>query len=342
MIPNRPVDSKALRVVVMGGGSGSFNILSGLREHPRLWVQSIVTMMDSGGHSGELRDAFGVLPPGDIRRCLTALSDESPLLRELFSYRFEEVPLKGSNFGNLFILALTKVLGSERDAIEAMAKILKIRGEVIPVTLGHTHLHAELENGEIIYGEGNIDSRGLIPYPNPAHDPAFQIVSVYLEPRVSANPMAEQAIATCDAIVLAPGDMYTSVLPNLLVDGIPDAIKNSPAPLVYILNMMTKHGETDGWSASRHVAEIAEYGGRIPDAVITHEGAIPDELLNSYEAENASQIEVDSPNLKALGVKIVRQASVMSASSVVRHDPMRTADVLEELFVHLGLTSVRP
>ena len=168
----------ATTVTVIGGGTGSFNVLTGLRNHAHLAIRSVVTMMDSGGDSGRLRDEFGVLPPGDVRRCLVALSEESALLRNLFTFRFDEAPLSGRSFGNLFFLALTRTLGSEQHAVEAIGRILKIRGRVIPVTWDHAHLIAELEDGSQVEGEANLDV--------PRHDPNVPIRSVRLEPRAHA------------------------------------------------------------------------------------------------------------------------------------------------------------
>ena len=173
-------------LVVIGGGTGSFSVLSGLRNHA-VDLSSIVTMMDSGGHSGVLRDAYGVLPPGDLRRCLIALSDESQILRDVFSFRFEEPPLAGHNLGNLFLLALTKATGSERRAIESISKMLNIKGRVIPVTWDHSHLNAELEDGEIIEGEGNIDVLGNTSPALPDRDMTRAIRRVFLAPAASAS-----------------------------------------------------------------------------------------------------------------------------------------------------------
>jgi uncharacterized cofD-like protein len=313
------------KVAVIGGGTGSFHLLSGLKPHRHIWVQSIVTMMDSGGDSGRLRDEFGVLPPGDIRRCLVALSEESKLLRDLFTYRFDGEPLTGRSFGNLFFLALAQILDSEEEAIDALARILKIRGEVLPVTFDNSHLCAELEDGSIVVGEGNIDL--------PQHDISIPIRTAYLEPPASANPKAVAAISGCDYIVLAPGNLYTSTVPNLLVDGIAEAVANANAPLIYVLNLMTVSGETQGYTASRHVQTIAEYAGRVPDAVIAHgRFAIPRRVAQRYEEEAATPVGVDLDALYDLGVKIVRTSDVMSTTSFVRHDPDRTGGVLLDLF----------
>lgn len=307
-------------LAVIGGGTGSFHVLSGLRERPEVEVRSIVTMMDSGGDSGRLRDEFGVLPPGDMRRCLVALSQESALLRALFSFRFEEEPLEGRSFGNLWMLALTRLLGTEQGAIEALGLLLRIRGRVIPVTWDHAHLVAEYEDGSVLEGEARIDAP---PCPR-----GVAIRRLRLEPAARANPEALAAIASCDAVVLAPGGLFTSTLPNLLVDGVPEALQASRAPLVYVLNLMTRQSETPGFGAARHVEEIARYAGRVPDAVLAHAGALPEDRVRRYEAEDARPVALDAPGLRALGVRRVREADLVSAPPLVRHDPGRTAEAL--------------
>jgi uncharacterized cofD-like protein len=313
------------KVAVIGGGTGSFHLLTGLKPHRHIWVQSIVTMMDSGGDSGRLRDEFGVLPPGDVRRCLVALSEESKILRDLFAYRFDGEPLAGRSFGNLLFLALAQILDSEEDAVDAMARILKIRGEVLPVTFDNSQLCAELEDGSVVVGEGNIDL--------PQHDASIPIRKAYLQPPARANPKAVSAISNCDYIVLAPGNLFTSTVPNLLVNGIAEAVANTQAPLIYVLNLMTVSGETQGYTASRHVQTIAKYAGRVPDAVIAHGSfAIPPRMARRYEEEAAAPVGIDLEALYELGVKVVRTSDVMSTTSFVRHDPGRTGGVLLDLF----------
>jgi len=314
-------------VTVIGGGTGSFNVLKGLRLYADLDIRSIVTMMDSGGDSGRLRDEFGVLPPGDIRRCLIALSEESELMRDLFSFRFEKGPLEDRQFGNLFFIALTRILGSQKEAIEAIGGILKIRGRVIAVTWDDAHICAVLRNGQIVQGEANIDV--------PQHDGSVPIERVYLQPQAQANPEAIAAILDSDYVVFAPGNLYTSSIPNLLVTGIPEALQRTKARLLYVVNLMSRHGETDGYTAADHVARLAEYAGRMPDGVLVHEGEVPAELLARYEAEKSYRVAVDAARLREIGVAIVKAADVMSTVSVVRHDPTRTAQHLVALFDEL-------
>lgn len=318
----------AITVTTIGGGTGSFNLLSGLRNHRQLNIQAIVTMMDSGGDSGRLRDEFGVLPPGDIRRCLVALSEETQLMRNLFSFRFTEPPLQDRSFGNLFFLALSQSLGSQKKSLNALCKILKIRGQVFAVTWDDVHLFARLADGTVLRGEANIDV--------PVHDPSIPIETVYLEPAATANSRALEAIQRSDYIVLAPGDLYTSTIPNFLVEGIPEALRNSPAPLIYVSNLMTKQGETNDFPLSQHIQEIARYSRRVPDAVLVHEGILPAELALKYGQEKAHQVEIDVEKTYQLGVKTIKFDNVMCSDSIVRHDPERVGISLVNLFSELS------
>ncbi len=311
-------------ITVIGGGAGSFNLLSGLRVQTDFALRSIVTMMDSGGDSGALRDAFGVLPPGDLRRCLVALSEESEILRDLFSFRFGEGPLAGRNFGNLFFLALTRSLGSEQQAVSALGRILKIRGEVIPVTWDHAQLVARTREGGLLRGEAEIDGRGKRQGPRPP-----PIEAIWLEPSARANPAALAAICGCDALVLAPGDVFTSLVPNLLVEGVTDAIRASRGRLVFVVNLMTKSGETDDWGARRHVDELAERAGRTPDAVLVHAGDFPSARLVDYEREGAVPVADDLGAARDAPYRILR-ADLASAGALIHHDPDATARALAE------------
>lgn len=314
---------EAVPISVIGGGTGSFTVLSGLRSREHFDIRSIVTTTDSGGDSGRLRDEFGILPPGDLRRCMVALSEEGPLLRSLFSYRFSEPPLEGRQFGNLLFLALTRMLGSEPESVEAIGRLLNVRGQVIPVTWDKVHLHAELSDGNVVVGEANIDM--------PQHDASIPIRRVYLEPQATANPAAIRALEESRCIVVAPGDLYTSTIPNFLVHGIAALIKASRAPFVYVMNLMTKHGETDGFTAADHVATVAKYVGRVPDVVLVHDGPIPENLLSKYAAEGSYPVSCDAAELARAGVSRTWRADVMSRSSLVRHDPERVALTLEQV-----------
>ena len=271
--------------------------------------------------------------PGDIRRCIVALSGQSPLLRELFNFRFNEASLSGRSFGNLFYLALTRILNDENKAIEAMAEILQISGRVIPVTLDHAHLVAELEDGSMIRGEGNIDA--------PQHDTAIPIRRVFLEPSVRCNPDACQSILDADMVVLAPGNLYTSTVPNLLVEGIPEAIQATPAPLAYVVNLMTMPGETDNFCATEHVQVIDRYAGRMPDVILVRSTKISPGLLQNYRREGSQPVEVDPDRIRKAGVGLVWAADIASETSLVRHDPARTAQALKEVMASLASSRAR-
>src|SRR3989338_5820523 len=239
-----------MNVVTIGGGTGSYHLLNGLKKYPDLNLTAIVSMMDDGGSSGKLREDYGIQAPGDIRRALLALSEDAEPLSMLMDYRFPPAGgfLDGHSLGNIIIYAMSS-MQSEGDNYEKIAKWLKVKGRVIPVTTSNSRLHAILENGETIAGETNIDI--------PKHDPNLKISQVYLDPNASAHPSALKAIDRADYIILGPGDLYTSTIPNLLVDGIPEAIKKSWATVIYVANLMTKHGETDNMDLKDFVNEIS-------------------------------------------------------------------------------------
>jgi uncharacterized cofD-like protein len=314
------------RIVVIGGGTGLFTALRGLRRFTSS-LTAVVSMLDNGGSSGRLRDEFGYLPPGDVRRCLVALAadDESILLRELFEYRFDRGEgLNGHTFGNLMLTALTAILGSEAHAIREAGKLLRIQGEVLPVTLDNSTLCARLVNGAVIQGETDIDVRKA------DHD--VPIAAVYLQPSAAANPDALRALGEADLIVLGPGDLYTSVIPNLLVDGVADAIRGSRATCVYVCNVMTKHGETDGYAAGDFIAEIARYlgSGTLDHAVVHRHDILPEELWERYREERAEPVRVDLSRCQTLVPRITVRP-LAATGSLVRHDSNRLGDALIEI-----------
>lgn len=323
--------SKKRNIVVIGGGTGTFVVLTGLKKYD-VNLSAIVTMADSGGSSGKLRDEYGVLPPGDIRQCLVALSDSDMLMRELFLYRYNNGTFDGQNFGNIFISTLEKMTGNIKDAIEAAGKILGIKGKVIPVTTDNVQLHAELENGQIIKGETNIDE--------PEHDGNLKITKAFLVPEPKVNEDAIQAIKQAELIVIGPGDVYTSIVPNLLVKGIVEAIKSSKAKKVFVLNLMTKYGQTSNLSVKEHVKIIEKYLGKdVLDVVIINNGKVPEDIIKAYEKDKEYSVRDDVKNTK---YKIIR-ADVLKSDihkkkqgdyikrSLIRHDPDKLAKILMEL-----------
>lgn len=277
------------KVVVIGGGTGIHNLLIGLKKYTP-HITAIVSAMDSGGSSGKLRDQFGHLPPGDVRQSLVALSPDQDAfltLRKLFNYRFNKGEgLEGHTFGNLFLTALTEIEGSEEKAIEAAAAILGLLGKVVPVTLDHSHLTAKFEDGSTVTGEHEIDE--------PKHDGKLKITDFFLTPKAKANPKAVEAIKNADVIVIGPGDLYTSLIANLVVEGISSAIAASKAKKVYIVNLMTKFGQTYSFSAQDHVSEMQKYlGGDILDYVFVNTSLLPEDILKLYEEESDFPVKDD-------------------------------------------------
>ncbi len=264
-------------IVCIGGGTGTFVVLKGLKHTP-YHLSAIVAMSDSGGSNKRIRDEFGLLPTSDIRQCLVALSNENGgagLLRKLFMYRFEKGEgITGMTFGNLFMAALSDILGSQAEAIRQTANVLRIHGQVIPVTLTNTNLFAEYENGKILTEEHLIDE--------PPHDGKLKITKVYLNPKATANPDALTAIQHADLIVLGPGDLYTSLIPNLLVAGLSEAVMASHAKKVYILNLMTKFGQTYNFTAEDHIRILRTFIGDHIDAVVVNNAPLSPTALAVY------------------------------------------------------------
>ncbi len=327
----RSGSQRSPRVVVIGGGTGSFTVLRGLTRHTDE-LAAIVSVMDSGGSSGRLRDEFGALPPGDVRRCLVALSpdDRAGLqLRQLFEYRFAPGEgLNGHSFGNLLLTALSDIAGGLVPAIAAATSILNVRGRVIPVTLDDVHLCAELADGTVIRGEGRIDVREVRP--------DVPIARVFLDPPGQANPAALAAIAAADLIVIGPGDLYTSIIPNLLVDGVAAAINQSAASLVYVCNIMTKRGETDGYCAADFTARIVGYLLRDRlDFVLVNDGPLPADLLDRYAEEGADPVRING-RLSQFADCVVA-ADLVSRGDYARHDSARLARRLMELVATVAL-----
>jgi len=295
------------KIVVIGGGTGSFTILSGLKKYP-VELTSIVSMMDSGGSTGILRDEFGVLPPGDVRRCLVALSD-SPMLRKLFEHRFKKgKKINGHSLGNLLLTALTEITGSDEQAIIEASKILRIKGRVLPVTLKDCHLGAELANGKKIIGEGKICPRKNLTGKQ-------KVKNIFLTKKAKIFSEAKKAISGADLIVLGPGDLYTSILPNLLVEGVSSAINNSKAKTVFVCNIMTK-GETKQFKAKDFVEQIAKYLKSIPDYVLMNNKKPHGKIIARYAKEGAEFVE---PNYFGIKKNLLRK------TDYARHDSDKLA-----------------
>ncbi len=305
------------RIVVIGGGTGLSVLLSGLKEYTSN-ITAIVTVADDGGSSGRLRQQFDMLPPGDIRNCLVALADASSLMRDLFQFRFESgSELAGHNFGNLFITAMTRLTGDFEKAIKETSKVLALRGEVIPSTLGKVALVAKHKDGSTTVGENQIPQ---------ARKP---IESVRLEPAGSqATPEAIRAIEQAQLIVLGPGSLYTSVIPNLLIKEIADALAKSSVAKVYVCNAMSQPGETDNFCASDHIRALAAHANaKVLDRCILNTGEMPPEVLKRYAKENSYPVAADAKNIEKMGYQVIG-ADIVITEGVIRHDAKKLAKII--------------
>jgi uncharacterized cofD-like protein len=318
------------RMAAIGGGTGIPTLLRGMKQYTAN-LAAVVTVADDGGSSGRLRTEFGILPPGDIRNCLVALADTEPLMEKLFQYRFAQGSgLSGHPFGNLFILAMTETTGNFYAAVQACSQVLAIRGRVMPSTLDHVVLKAVLANGQIVSGESFIATMGS------------PIRRVFLE-RVDQEEIggaitplndALKAIEEAEVIVLGPGSLYTSILPNLLVPGVADAIRRSKALKIYVCNIMTEPGETDNYTVSQHVKALIDHAGYgIINTCLVNNAAIPDETLKKYRARNASPVAIDVREVQRLGVDVVQVNLLGMAQEYIRHDSDRLAWHIAKLFV---------
>lgn len=325
-------------IVVIGGGTGTHTVLRGLKRYQKqLDLTAIVTMADSGGSTGRLRDEFGFLPVGDVRMALAALAKDidshEELLRELFLYRFDKGEgLSGHNFGNLLLVALTDILGDEEKAIRTAAKLLGVQGKVIPVTREKVNLVAAYENGAVVQGEHEIDEPTDVVVKH-------RIVDLVVTPTVRINPKAEEAILNADLIVVGPGDLYTSVLANCVVPGMSDAIRRATAPVVYVSNLMTKVGQTTGMGVREHVAELKRYLKRCPDIVLVNNSSFPEELLKRYKVDGEYPVERNCIGDcgEVIMADLVAKEEVVTASgdvlkrSLIRHDSARLAHYIFDI-----------
>ena len=330
--------SKSPRIVVIGGGTGSFTVLSGLRDSG-CKITAIVNMSDDGGSSGMLRDELGVLPPGDARQCLVALARERQQLRALFTHRFRIGGLKGHTFGNLFLAACEDLTGSFEEALDLAGKLLNIQGEVIPVTIKKTRLCVRLRNGLLLYGESQVTASREFR--------RIGIGRIFLKPRAEANQRAVAAIRAANLVVMAPGNLYSSLIPNLLVAGIPETIAESPARKVYVCNLMTRRGQTDDFLANDFVSELERWAGHPLFNLVIYNTQIPSASLRKLYLGEGRMIRFDRERARPLlkrGVEFLG-ARLLSGTisappqgdplahqrSLIRHDSKRLAKVLLSL-----------
>jgi len=329
--------TKEKRIVVIGGGTGTFVVLSGLKKYP-VKLSAIVSMSDSGGSNRVLRDEFGLLPTSDIRQCLVALAANNngaeTLLRKLFTYRFcRGKGIKGMTFGNLFMAALSDILKSQEKAILQTQNILKIKGEILPVTLSDSQLVAVYENGLKVIGEHHIDE--------PKHDSKLKIKKAFLKPLARAYLPAVKAIERADLVVIGPGDLYTSLISNLLVRGIPEAIRRSKAKKVFIMNLMTRSGQTYGFSAKDHIEVLKKHLGRnVLDFILVNSASVPLAIARKYQAEKACPVVDNLGN--TVKPKVIRKDFLSNKitlkmagdnlwRSLIRHDSVKLAKAIFNL-----------
>ncbi|MBU6382867.1 MAG: YvcK family protein [Verrucomicrobia bacterium] len=318
------------KVVVIGGGTGNFVVLKGLKKYP-LDLTAIVSMADDGGSTGILRDELGVLPPGDVRQCLVALSNSSRLMRSLMNYRFENGGLGGHSFGNLLLSALEKVTGSFEKAVEEAGKILYIRGKVIPVTTHQVRLKMVLNNRKVLEGEKEV-------YLSKEIDQGYK--TIYLEPFPKVNPRVIEEIQTADLIVIGPGGLHTSLIPNLLVEGVCEAIAQSDAKKVYVVNLMNRKGQTTGYKTSNYLGELVRYMGKdLFDHILINVQKPAKELIDVY-AEEGDLVENDLDDERVVKADLLGRLAQESKRdflkrNLIRHDSKKLAEELIKIVDHL-------
>lgn len=315
------------RICTIGGGTGNFTVLRGLKLYD-VDISAIVSMADDGGSTGILRDDLGVLPAGDTRQCIVALSNSSRLMRNLMNYRFEGGGLRGHSFGNLFLSALEKVTGSFEKAIEEVGRILNIRGKVIPVTTQQVRLKMVLKDRTVLEGEREI-------YHSEEIEKGYS--SLFLEPSPTANPHAIDEILNADMVVVGPGGLYTSLIANLLVDGIAQAIRESQAVKVLVINLMNRKGQTSGYKVSDYVRELSQFIGRdVFDFILVNNQSPPDDLMQRYREEGELIVNDMKDDERVVEAKLLGEISSPQVGdivrrSLIRHDSKKLANELMEI-----------
>lgn len=330
MNTNLPFRSPYKKVVVVGGGTGNFTVLRGLKYYP-LELTAVVSMADDGGSTGILRDELGVLPPGDVRQCLVALSNSSRLMRSLMNYRFENGGLGGHSFGNLLLSALEKVTGSFEKAVEEAGKILYIKGKVIPVTTHQVRLKMILNNRKVLEAEKEI-------YLSQEIDQGYK--SIYLEPFAKVNSRVLEELKTADLLIIGPGGLYTSLIPNLLVDGMSEAIRSCSAKKVFVVNLMNRKGQTTGFKASHYLKEMTKFLGQdVFDHILINSQKPPAHLIDIYAAEG-DLVENDLDDKRLIFADLLGKVSEPTAKdlmkrNLIRHDSKKLAQELVKIVDHL-------
>lgn len=312
------------RIVAIGGGHGLSCMLRGLKRYTS-HITAIVTVADDGGGSGMLREDLGILPPGDIRNCIMALANTEPTMEKLLNYRFTEGSLAGQSFGNLFLAAMNGISASFDEAVHKMGDVLAITGRVLPVTNQSVHLEAEFDNGTRCLGESKIFRAKKLQN--------CRIKQVRLVPEhPHALPESLRAIEEADVILLGPGSLYTSIIPNFLVDGISEAVASSRATKLLIMNLMTQDGESEGYTGADHLRALLDHAvPGIVDVCIANSRPLPEELLRPYREEGVGPLELDRRAIEAMGIR-VEEYPLAVGQRYVRHDPDALADAIMDVY----------
>lgn len=323
-----------INIAAIGGGAGTFNVLYGLKKNHNYNLSAIISVADNGGTTGSIRDKYGILPPGDLRRAIAALASDTEMVRKLFEYSFEEEGVIGSNkIGNILLTALVDIEKDFEKWLEEMCKMFDVRGRVIPVTLDDVHLAVRFEDGTIIEGEKNIDVSDKNPGER-THNIDQNITDAWLiNAEWTLNPRARETIMNADYIIIWPGDLYTSVIPNLLSPGMREALSTTNAKIIYVCNAMTKRWETTNMDVMDFINAVERYTGEhILDYVIVNNGFIAPEVIEKYKTEeNKKPVQIrDINRYKEKGYKIIER-DIVNDEDFVRHDPHKLAKILEDI-----------
>ena len=312
-----------IKVVTIGGGTGLSVLLRGLKKYP-LEITAVVTVADDGGSSGKIRSDMNIPSPGDIRNVIAALSDVEPYLEKMFQYRFDSGEVKGHPVGNLMIAAMTDIHGDFSTAVKVMSRILNVRGTVLPTTNDIATLNAVLSDGEIIRGESSITKAGGV------------IDHVYITPsRVKPNEDVLKAIEEADYIIMGPGSLYTSIIPNLVISKVSEKIRESKAKKIYVCNVMTQHGETDNYSVCDHIVAINKHvQENIFDLVIANSREFDDSILSKYHKEKQEPVKIDHEKIEALGIKLIKNNDVgIVDNNTIRHNADKVSELIYDYII---------
>lgn len=312
-----------VKVVTIGGGTGLSVLLRGLKKYP-LEITAVVTVADDGGSSGKIRSDMNIPSPGDIRNVIAALSDVEPYLEKMFQYRFDSGEIKGHPVGNLMIAAMTDIHGDFSTAVKVMSRILNVRGTVLPTTNDIATLNAVLSDGEIIRGESSITKAGGV------------IDHVYITPsRVKPNEDVLRAIEEADYIIMGPGSLYTSIIPNLVISKVSEKIRESNAKKIYVCNVMTQHGETDNYTVSDHIVAINKHvEENIFDLVIANSREFDDSILSKYHKEKQEPVKIDQEKIQELGIKLIKNNDVgIVDNNTIRHNADKVSELIYDYII---------